>query len=161
MRNLTNTLGQLPFAGLDDENFQLTLFEHQNGNINFDPERLASLKFNPLLSTAHKNFSLCKDIDPDLNFYSQFEDCEYYTEKTFKNLLTESKGRANGKNLALLHLNIRSISNKLDKFSVFPGNITINFSIIAITETWLKDSSHTVDIPGFNFIHKHREDKVV
>ena len=30
---------------------------------------------------------------------------------------------------------------------------------MAITETWLKDSSHTVDIPGFSFIHKHREDK--
>ena len=39
------------------------------GTINFDPDRLAQLKFNPLLCESYKNFSLCKDNDPDVNFY--------------------------------------------------------------------------------------------
>lgn len=48
--------------------------------INFDSERLDSLKFNPLLSTSYiVNFSLCKDQDPDFNSYSKSHDCEYYT----------------------------------------------------------------------------------
>ena len=76
---------------MDDENFRLTLFEHSNGSVNFDPERLASLKFNPLLSTTYKNFRLCKDLDPDHNFYLESDDCEYYTEGSFNSALAEGK----------------------------------------------------------------------
>ena len=40
-----------------------------NGDtINFDPDRLAQLKFNPLLCKSSKNFSLREDNDPDVNF---------------------------------------------------------------------------------------------
>ena len=116
------------------------------------------------MSTLSENFSLCKDLDPDYNFNFQSQDCQYYSYGSFNNRFIESRlnvsTNANGNNLALLHLNVRSISNKLDQFSTFLGSIMFNFSVIAITETWLEDSSHSVDIPGFNFIHKHREDKI-
>ena len=36
------------------------------------------------------------------------------------------------------------------------NNLDIQFSVIGITETWLRDSAHLVDINGFNFLHKHR-----
>lgn len=63
-------LASLPFYNLDDDQFRLTLFEFLNsGTINFDFEQLAQLKFNPLLCEPYKNFSLCKDNDPDANFY--------------------------------------------------------------------------------------------
>ena len=139
MSKLTNTLSALPFCGLDDENFQLTLFEHSNGSVNFDPERLASLKFNPLLSTTYKNSSLCKDLDPDHNFYLESDDCEYYTEGSFNNALAEGKSCLNQNNnscsLPLLHINIRSISKKIDKLSTLLGSISLQFSDIAVTET--------------------------
>ena len=61
-------------------------------------------------------------------------------------------------NLALLHLNIRSISKKLDKFSNFLGSLTLDFSVIGITETWLDNSSHLSDIQGYSFIHNPRVD---
>ena len=67
-----NPLAFLPFNDLDDDEFQLVLFEHEHGFINFDAERLTNLKFNPLLSSSHKNFSLCNDLDPDSHFYSVF-----------------------------------------------------------------------------------------
>ena len=38
-------------------------------------------------------------------------------------------------------------------------SISLQFSVIAVTETWLEDSSHSSDIPGFNFVHKHRENR--
>ena len=56
---------------MTDDNFRLTLFELKNGPINFDFERLDSFKLNPLLFISYRNFSLCKDRDPDFNFYSQ------------------------------------------------------------------------------------------
>ena len=54
----------MPFYNLDDDQFRLTLFEFMNG-ADFDPDRLAQLKFNPLLCESYKNCSLCKDNDPD------------------------------------------------------------------------------------------------
>lgn len=72
----------------DDDNFRLTLFELNNGPIYFDSERLDTLQFNPLLSTSYRNFSLCKDRDPDFNFYPQLHDCEYYTEGSFNKSLS-------------------------------------------------------------------------
>ncbi len=33
------------------------------------------------------------------------------------------------------------------------------FSVIGISETWLQDSSHHVDINGFNFVHTHRSER--
>ena len=42
------SLSSLPFNNLDDDQFRLTLFEFMNGGtVNFDPDRLAQLKFNP------------------------------------------------------------------------------------------------------------------
>ena len=36
------------------------------------------------------------------------------------------------------------------------ANLNSRFSFIGITETWLQDSSHNSNIPGYRFIHKHR-----
>ena len=154
---MSNTLSSLPFSHLDDENFRLTLFELNNGSINFDPEKLDSLKFNSLLSTSYRNFSLCKDRDPDSNFYSQFHNCEYYTKDSFYNRLANLNINTNNRgNLALFHLNIYSISYKLGKMSNFLQSVGLKSSVIGISETWLDDSSLSSDIPDFNFIHNHR-----
>ena len=37
--------------------------------------------------------------------------------------------------------------------------MNIKFSLIGVSETWLNDYSHSVDIDGFNFIHKHRPNR--
>ena len=155
----------LPFFHLDDDDFQLALLEFSTfGSINYDPDRLASLKFNPLLSDPDqfKSLGLGSDLDPDSNFYSKVIDqCEYYTESLFSDKLTESQFTSNNNenNFSLLHLNIRSISNKICRFINFLGSINHTFSVIGITETWLQDSDHSCDIPGYNFIHNHRPDR--
>ena len=115
------SLSSMPFYNLDDDEFRLTLIEFMNGGtINFDPDRLAQLKFNPLLCESYKNFSLCKDNDPDMSFYLENNSCEYYTEDSFKNMLAENQSRLNLKystlesSLSFLHMNIRSLNNKFD-----------------------------------------------
>ena len=46
------SLSSMPFYNLDDDEFM------NGGTINFDPDSLAQLNFNPLLCESYKNFSL-------------------------------------------------------------------------------------------------------
>ena len=41
---------ELPFIHLNEEDFRLAIFEQLNGPIRYDPDRLASLRLNPLLA---------------------------------------------------------------------------------------------------------------
>ena len=45
---------ELPLSHLNEEDFRLAIFEQLNGSIRYDPDRLASLKFNPSLSETYK-----------------------------------------------------------------------------------------------------------
>ena len=93
----------------------------------------------------------------------QSRDCQYRSEGSFNNMLIDNQNcpdlNTNTIEFSLLHLNIRSISKKLDSFSNFLGSLSVKFSDIGITETWHNDSSHTSDISGYNFIHRHRVDR--
>ena len=105
-----NSLSSLPFYNLDDDQFRLTLFELRNGGtINFDPDRLAQLKFNPLLCQSYKNSNLClcKDNDPDKNFLLENSSCEYYTEDSFNNMLANEQSH--------LNLNCSSLESELSR----------------------------------------------
>ena len=83
---------ELPFSHLNEEDFRLAMFEQLNGSMRYDPDRLAGLRFNPLLSQTYssiKKFSLCSDHDPDANFFSELADHEYYTEDKFNEMLQQ------------------------------------------------------------------------
>ena len=54
---------------------------------------------------------------------------------------------------SLLHLNIHSPQRNLNSLSILLT--CLKFSLIDVSETWLNDYSHSADIDGFNFIHKH------
>lgn len=82
---------ELPFIHLNEEDFRLAMFEQLNGPIRYDPDRLASLRFNPLLSETYKKFSLSSHHDPDANFFTELVDCEYYTEENFNEMLHQKK----------------------------------------------------------------------
>ena len=47
----------------------------------------------------------------------------------------------------------------MDSLSNMMAEINAKFSVIGISETWLQDISHTVDIDGYNFVHNHRSDR--
>ena len=119
------------------------MFEQLNGPIRYDPDRLASLRFNPLLSETYKKFSLCSHHDPE-NFHEMLYQ---------KNILEVNNC------LSLLHLNIRSLHRNLDSLTTLLKNLELRFSFIGITETWLRDSSHHTDISGYNFVHNPRKDR--
>ena len=58
-----------------------------------------------------------------------------------------------------MHLNIRSINQNLSQLTDLLLNINHQFTAIGITETWLKENAHFVDIENYNFIHNHRRDQ--
>ena len=63
------------------------IFDQSIGRINFDYDRLSSLKFNPFLSEKEYNFSFCNDSDPDANFLSDLGMCDYYVIMLKTNLM--------------------------------------------------------------------------
>ena len=146
----------LPFCHLNDEDFDLALYEQQFGCIRFNHDRLDNLKFNPLLSEIHvKHLSLCNDNDPD-NFYQTFK-CEYYIEDKFNDIFIQD--RFSEKHLSVPHLNIRSLSKNFEKLTDLLSTIKLNISMIGISETWLKESDHVYNIQGYNFIHEVRKNQ--
>ena len=150
---------ELPFIHLNEEDFRLAIFEQLNGPIRYDPDRLASLRFNPLLSETYKKFSLSRHHDPDANFLTELVDCEYYTEENFNEMLHQKNILEVNNCLSLLHLNIRSLHRNLDSLTTLLKNLELIFSFVGITETWLRDSSHHTDISGYNFVHNPRKDR--
>ena len=131
-------------------NVRLAILDQSIGRINFDCDRLSSLKFNPLLSEREYNFSLCNDSDPDTNFLSDLGMCDYYVEDQCNDILKQKK-----------IVNTRSLQCNLDGLTNMLLHLDLKFSFIGISETWLKDISHTCDIPGYKFIHNHRTELMV
>ena len=149
----------LPFYGLDDIEFNLEFFELQNGPINFNYDRLISLNYNPLLSCANHRSILSNDLDPDANFYGSLDNhYDYFIEDQFNSMLKSQK--FSDQSFSLFHLNIRSLECNLHNLTNLLSNIDMEFSVIGITETWLKSSTHSVDIKGYNFFHECRKDKI-
>ena len=52
----------LPFSHLNDDEFNLVLYEFANGSVRFDEDRLSSLIFNPLLFDYNNNLAMWADL---------------------------------------------------------------------------------------------------
>ena len=57
--------------------------------MNFDADRLSSLKFNPLLFDNHKYLALSSDLDPDSNYFSNESSCDYYIEHSLNEMFVK------------------------------------------------------------------------
>ena len=66
-----------PFYTLDDDDFELEMYQMQHGRVNFDEERLLNLKLNPLHRNFHKNLTLSSNLDPDSNFHNEKFNCDF------------------------------------------------------------------------------------
>jgi hypothetical protein len=82
-----------PFHGLDDDSFNLEIFELNTGPVNFNTDSLASLSYNLLFANANQHLTLANDADPDSHFYC---DLNYFCD-----YLIESIQQANSKRNSL------------------------------------------------------------
>ena len=51
--------------------------------------------------------------------------------------------------VSLLHLNIKSLQNRMDGLSIFLSSLNVMFYVIEISETWLHDSSCGVNFNSY------------
>ena len=140
----------LPFNHLDDSSFSLALYELQNGPVHFDPDRFSSLRYNPIFSNSNASLTQSGSLDPDINFNAVETPCDYFIENQFNEMLRREN--YSDADFSFLHLNIRSLPHNLVKLTDYLSCLNIKFSVIGISETWLNDSSHSVDISGFKFL---------
>ena len=149
----------LPFHSLNDDSFNLEIFELNNGQINFNTDRLMDLNCNPLLANANQHLTLSNDADPDFHFYCDLNfSCDYLNEEQFNTIASKEVNYFD--QFSLFHLNIRSLERNLDKLTNLLSNLSMRFSVIGITETWLQHTSHLVDIHGYSFFHRFRPNRV-
>ena len=60
---------------------------------------------------------------------------------------------------SLFHLNIRSLQRNFDNLLNLLTTVEHRFSVIGITETWLRQEEHNVGIDGYNFVPNYRHRK--
>ena len=81
---------------------------------------------------------LIVNCDPDLNYYNSYlnnTNCNYFVESTFNN---KCKDRCiDTSSFSLVHLNIRSMQKNMSNFKVFLNNLSIQFTVIGLSETWI------------------------
>ena len=72
-------------------------------------------------------------------------------------------GVIGGNNLisfSLFHLNARSLVKNQDALAHLLANINHKFSVLAITETWVKESNvNDLSFEGYNFLTNHRANR--
>ena len=116
---------------LEDDSFELVMYEMTNGSMNLDADRLACLKFNPLSLDNYNNLLLSRNIDPDSNFYSDICSCDYYTEGVLSKIIQDKF--AYSEDLSFLHLNILSLGQNFDSLTNLLFLINHKFSVIGIS----------------------------
>lgn len=89
------------------------------------------------------------NIDPDKNFIqSHSKPIKYWDQndligsQEYKNITND--------NISVLHINARSLNNKIDDITQFIQNFTHKFTCIVVSETWIPAGSPKVKLPGYN-----------
>ena len=94
-------------------------------------------------------------MDDQLDIESQLlssNSCRSYNLDDLNSDLSVQNSKFN-----ILHLNIRSCHSHLDMFLAFLEIVKIKFSVIVLSETWIKDVSSHINIPGFVSYHSLRQ----
>ena len=115
----------------------------------------ANLNIDGELTDHRIDYSALGNTDPDTHYLSANKPIShYYTENEFNNI-------PNLKNkLTFFNTNIRSIPKNFDTLKYFLFELNHNFSIISISETWLKQyNKDNYNLKGYSHISKIRPKK--
>jgi hypothetical protein len=135
-----------PFSELEDQlEFTAAISLCANPDYSNLDTHLNNLLYNPLdLNEDEGGGSILDDIDPDKKCYNTPQMTIPNTQYLFANSINLKIAANQDENcLSFLHLNVRSIKKKLPKFRLYSPQYH-KFTVIAITETWLKP--HSIDL---------------
>ena len=122
--------------------------------------------FNPFEVNEDQYYTPLCEIDPDINYYNSIgshlgTNCNYYYEGHFETALkTKCIDIKTRNTLSLCHLNIRSMRANLSSFEICLNNMNYNFSVIGLSETWLRDHNcNLYNIENYTFTEVHRTER--
>ena len=144
-----------PFNSIDDD---LEYFNSLH-NFNFSNRiNLATFNNPNMLNIINNCKVVDKQIDPDRNLLAgNSKNSSYFTDSEFNNLLISNN--IDDSNFSVLHLNARSLGNKMTEFLTFLTSLTHSFTVITVTETWVNDVTQ-ISIPDYNCFLKPRTGSV-
>ena len=97
-----------------------------------------------------------------LNSQDKIINCKYYTSQEFVSAYEsiDDKNHSNNNNFSMLHINSRSISKNFESVETFLSSLNgFSFSVIGISETWLKTNSPDIyNISNYRMIHVDRKE---
>jgi hypothetical protein len=127
--------------------------------INLD--ELESMLLDPF--DLNEEGGLFSEIDPDANFFNDHasnlpNSCKYTQPEKLKSSLDKMDHPIS---LSLLHLNIRSTRQNYSPFTTFLHTLDHPFSLLGLTETWLKPhNAQLFNIDGYTHEFLTRDNKV-
>ena len=148
-----NCLGSiLPFNHIVDNNEFIQELNNCYLNEPIDYNKLLSLKINPF--DLNNNSKDNHELNMMYDIIKQNDPCEYHLSDTL-NDLTKNKQPE----ISLIHFNSRSLDKNLDQITDYLKTLNHKFSIIAFSETWLKDKQNSpvfTQIDGFRLVRDDR-----
>lgn len=139
----------LPFGHVNNNEIKTTLHSYFENNIKHDNRFILKDGHDPL-----------EENDPDLNILHHENDTILSNSECYNVTQFNSTFR-NDKKLSFLNANIRSMSKNLTNFEQFRQSINHSFSIISLTETWLKNTNVKLyNIDGYNHEYNIRVKKI-
>ena len=104
-------------------------------------------------------------MDPDIQYYSDSNytngaKCDYYLEDQFISNVVEQQKSCN--RLSFFHFNVKSIPKHFDELEMYIYSLKLEFTMIALTETWLDQSKQDMyNMPKYNCINRFRKQRRV
>ena len=144
----------------DDEDFNSAVLE---GLLNFlfDFHEMNSKVFIPFEINESIDTPLT-EMDPDIQYYSNSyythgAKCDYYLEDQF---ISKVAGQKNCNLLSFLHLIVKNIPKHFDELEMYINSLKLEFTMIALTETWLDQSKQDLyNMPKYNCINRFRKQR--
>lgn len=149
----------------DDELFYAEIMEMRiiENPLPFDMLLDNSRLFSPFELNDDVHSNPMSNIDPDFQFYNDhchvnLTSCDYMMEDTFNNKISDLQ--ISDDHFSLIHSNIRSIPKNLTKFENYLSNIDMKWSVMAFSESWIKDHSEKhYGIDGYATEHLFRKNR--
>lgn len=158
MAEVENELNEaLPFYPLNDDELLKFLHEVNIRNTNSFHDKV----FNPF--DMHDSNPIIDGLtDSEAFFFRKqseiLDNCSYYLEDQFNLKYSEYRNR---NVFSLAHFNLRSLSKNGEKLHCYLNLLNVEFSAIAISETWVNNNHDTssFNIPEYDLILNNRESK--
>jgi hypothetical protein len=148
-----------PFFSLENDYFSQQLTTEHLENMH-DLDSLNDMIFQPF-EMNEIDMDHTDDLDPDANYFNpimnqNLTNCKYYNFDQ----VNQSTSTHNRNHFSQFCLNIRSLPKNYRKLITLLDTIDIKFSIITLTETWLKEYNQDLyEIEGYEHISQIRDNK--